>query len=307
MNNSRTTMDGSPATARRTTASQGIAEQQGGAVTDAPAPQPAQFAYPPIVWRAVRSELIKFRSLRSNLWLFAAAIGFLLVLGPIQALGSVLAESETTITDSASAVSTALTGATPSTLLLGVLGVLLVAGEYAPRSIRTTFMTLPRRGLVVAAKSVAVSLIIVIAGTMAVASAVTVSMVVLARSDLHVSWASAHMLRVSAATVWYLVGWGVLGLAAGWVTRSKLGGAAVLMTVMLVLAPVLGLIPGRVGEVVVALLPSSAGAAMISTHPATADIAGVTVNIPVFGFVLWTLYVVLATIGAAVTVLHRDA
>jgi hypothetical protein len=115
------------------------------------------------------------------------------------------------------------------------------------------------------------------------------------------------MLRVSAATVWLAVGWAVLGVAAGWVTRSKLGGAALLMTVMLVLAPVLGLIPGRVGEIVVALLPSSAGAAMISTHPATADIAGVTVNVPVFGFVVWTAYLVLATIVAAVTVSHRDA
>src|SRR5689334_7970241 len=102
--------------------------------------------------RAVRSELIKFRTLRSHVWLFAVAVGFLLVLGPIQALGSVLAESEASITDSAGAVSTALAGATTATLLLGVLGVLLVAGEYAPRSIRTTFMTLPRRGLVVVGK-----------------------------------------------------------------------------------------------------------------------------------------------------------
>ena len=100
--------------------------------------------------------------------------------------------------------------------------------------------------------------------------------------DLQVGWTSPHVLRVSAAMVWYLVGWGVLGLAAGWVTRSKLGGAALLMTVMLVLAPVLGLIPGRVGEVVVALMPSSAGAAMVSTHPATAEIAGVSVNVPVY-------------------------
>jgi ABC-2 type transport system permease protein len=257
--------------------------------------------------RAVRSELIKFRTLRSNVWLFVVAVGFLLVLGPIQALGSVLAESEDSLTDSAGAVSTALTGSTASTLLLGVLGVLLVAGEYAPRSIRTTFMTLPRRGVVVVAKSVAVSLLILVAGAIAVVTAVTVSMAVLAGTDLDVTWASEHVLRVSAATVWYLVGWGVLGLASGWVTRSKIGGAALLMTVMLVLAPVLGLIPGRVGEIVVALLPSSAGAAMISTHPATADIAGVTVNVPAFGFVVWTAYLVLATIVAAVTVSHRDA
>jgi hypothetical protein len=132
-------------------------------------------------------------------------------------------------------------------------------------------------------------------------------MVVLARGEVQVSWSSPHVLRASAAMVWYLVGWGVLGLAAGWVTRSKLGGAALLMTVMLILAPVLGLIPGRAGEVVVALMPSTAGAAMVSTHPATADIAGVSVNVPVYGFVLWTVYLVLATAVAAVAVSGRDA
>jgi hypothetical protein len=114
------------------------------------------------------------------------------------------------------------------------------------------------------------------------------------------------VLRVSVAMVWYLVGWGILGLAAGWVTRSKLGGAGLLLTVMLLLAPVLGLIPGRVGEVVVALMPSSAGAAMVSTRPAT-DVAGITVDLPAFGFAVWTSYLVIATVLASVVVSRRDA
>jgi hypothetical protein len=107
--------------------------------------------------------------------------------------------------------------------------------------------------------------------------------------------------------VWYVVGWGVLGLVAGWLTRSKVGGAALLMSVMLVLAPVLGLIPGRIGAVVVALMPSSAGAAMVSSHPATTDILGETVSVPVFGFVLWTVYLAALTAVSAVVVSHRDA
>lgn len=302
MNTSRTTTNDSPIAAPRAIAT-GISRD----VEPASVPNPRPVGYPATLHRAVRSELIKFRTLRSNLWLFAVAIGFLLVLGPIQALGSVLAESEGTITDGAGAVSIALTGATSSTLLLGTLGVLLVAGEYAPRSIRTTFMTVPRRGVVVVAKSAAVSLVILVAGAVAVAAAVTVSMGVLARGDVQVSWASPHVLRVAIAMVWYLIGWSVLGLAAGWVTRSKLGGAALLMTVMLILAPVLGLIPGRVGEVVAALMPSSAGAAMVSTHPTTMDIAGITVNVPMFGFVMWTAYLVLATLAAAIVVSRRDA
>jgi ABC-2 type transport system permease protein len=257
--------------------------------------------------RTMRSEVIKLRALRPNVWLLGVATGFLVLLGPFQALGSVLADTEGTVADSAAAVSTALTGAAASTLLLGVLGVLLVAGEYAPRSIRTTFMAVPRRTAVVTAKALAMTLLVAVTGAVAVVTAVTASMAVLERGDLQVGWTSPHVLRVSAAMVWYLVGWGVLGLAAGWVTRSKLGGAALLLTVMMVLAPVLGLIPGRAGEVVVALMPSSAGAAMISTEPATADLLGLTVDVPLFGFVVWTLYLVAATAVAALVVTRRDA
>jgi hypothetical protein len=122
-----------------------------------------------------------------------------------------------------------------------------------------------------------------------------------------VGWTSPDVLRVSAATIWYLVGWGVLGLAAGWVTRSKLGGATLLLTVMVFLAPLLSLIPGRVGELLVALMPSSAGAAMVSTEPATTELAGLTVDVPVFGFVVWTAYLVASTALAAVVVNRRDA
>jgi ABC-2 type transport system permease protein len=283
-----------------------IASRRGGDRTPAVRAR-SKAGYPVTLRRTVRSELIKFRTLRPNLWLLAVATGFVVLLGPIQTLGSVVAGSERAITNSADAVSTALTGSATATLLLGILGVLLVGGEYAPRAIRTTFMMVPRRGVVVTSKALALTLLIAVTGVVAVVTAVTGSMLVLARGDMQVTWTSPHVLRVSAAMVWYLVGWGVFGLAAGWVTRSKLGGAALLMTVMLVLAPVLGLIPGRLGEVVVALMPSSAGAAMVSTHPASANIAGVSVNLPAYGFVLWTLYLVGFTAVTAVVVSRRDA
>jgi ABC-2 type transport system permease protein len=273
---------------------------------DVPVGAPATHAT--MVRRTVRSELIKLWTLRPNAWLLGVAIGFLLVLGPVQALGSVLGRSgEPPVTDSASAVSTALTGASTSTLLVGVLGVLLVAGEYGPRAIRTTFMTVPRRGVVVVAKALALALLVAVTAAVAVAIAVTASLALLSRDGSPVGWGSPDVLRVSVAMVWYVVGWGVLGLVAGWLTRSKVGGAALLMSVMLVLAPVLGLIPGRIGAVVVALMPSSAGAAMVSSHPATTDILGATVSVPVFGFVLWTVYLAALTAVSAVVVSHRDA
>ena len=235
------------------------------------------------VRRVVGSELIKLRTLRATMWLLAVAAAAILVLGPIQAIGQVVAPAG----DAADPLSIALNGVTLATLLAGVLGVLTVTGEYAPRAIRTTFTLVPRRGQVVVAKTLALALATALAGAVAVAGAVTASLAILDSSD-------SHGFRVSAATVWYLVGWGVLGQAAGWVTRSKIGGAALLLGVMMLLPPVLGLVPGRAGELLVAAMPSSAGSAMIGSDP-------------VVGFLLWTAHLVGFTALSAWLVSRRDA
>jgi len=253
------------------------------------------------VRRTVNSELVKLRSLRSHVWLLGVAIAFTMVLGPIQSLGQVLAGPSRTVKDGDAALAEALSGVTTSTLLLGVLGVLVVTGEYVPRAIRTTFMLVPRRPYVVVAKAVTLGLAIVVTGAVSVAIAVTASSIMFDRVGIDAGWTSPDALRVSLGMIWYLVGWAVLGQVAGWVTRSKLGGAALLIVVMLVAAPLVSLMPGRVGEVLAALMPSSAGGAMISTSHATALAA------PAAGFALWTGYLVVLTALAAWIVSHRDA
>ena len=252
------------------------------------------------VRRAVTSELIKLRTLRSQGWVLAVATAFTAALGPVQSL-DVLFDGAGGIDSSAAVVALALTGASTGCLLVGVLGVLVVAGEYAPRAIRTTFMLVPRRGHVVAAKAVALAVVVGASSALAVAVAVTATLAVLARADVHVGLEEPPLLRISVAMVWYLVGWGILGQAAGWLTRSKIGGATLLMTVMVVLTPVLGLIPGRAGEILVSLTPSAVGGAMISSHPTS------TLGTPLVGLVLWSVYLVLLTAASAWVVARRDA
>ena len=257
------------------------------------------------VYRAVASEVIKLRTVRSSVWLLVAATAFTLVLGPVQALGEVVTGPSPDVTRAADsgpmALSFALTGTTTAVLIVGVLGVLLVTGEYVPRSIRTTFMLVPRRTHVVIAKMLAGGLVVAATGVLAVAIAVTVSLALLSQAGMDVTWSSPQVLRISAATVWYLVGWIVLGQAAGWLTRSKLGGSALLIGVMLVLTPLLGLIPGKAGETIVGLMPATAGAAMVG--PDRADGLGD----PLVGFALWTAYVVVCIPFSAWIAAKRDA
>ncbi|MEV6493577.1 ABC transporter permease subunit [Actinoplanes sp. NPDC051633] len=239
----------------------------------------------------ITSEVIKLRSLRSNVWLLVVAAASILLLGPIQSVGQIVPGAERS---DDTPIGLALTGASLATLLAGVLGVLTVTGEYAPRSIRTTFTLVPRRERVVLAKAVALAGATALAGTVAVAVAVPASLAILGSAGIDAG-PVPEAVRASAAMIWYLVGWGVLGQVAGWVTRSKIGGAALLVGVMTVLPLVLSLLPGRVGEILPALMPSSAGSAMIGADHA------------LMGFLLWTAYLVGFTALSAWLVSRRDA
>jgi ABC-2 type transport system permease protein len=270
-------------------------------ISSAPTLSNTRTGWAATVRRATVSELIKLRTLRSNMWLLAAAVLFLLLLGPIQTVGQVVAPAEQRVETAAGAISLALAGLSTSTLLLGILGVLLVTGEYAPRAIRTTFMLIPRRGHIILGKLTSLTLVTGVTALPAVAIAVTASFAIVNRVGLDVGWGSPQVLRIVAGSVWVMVGWGIFGQLAGWVTRSKLGGAALLFGVMLVLTPVLGLVPGTVGDVLIALTPASAAGAMVNTHHVGA------LDAPAAGFILWTAYLLGGIALAAAVVRRRDA
>lgn len=63
----------------------------------------------------------------------------------------------------------------------------------------------------------------------------------------------------------------------------------------------LGLVPGPVGEVLIALTPASAAGAMMNTHH-----VGV-LDSPAAGFILWTAYLLGGTALAAALLRRRDA
>ena len=119
-------------------------------------PTPTTHGPGPTLARVTRSETVKLRTLRSNVVLVITATLFLLVMGPVQALGQVIApQGATPIGDLGSAVSVALNGGITAALLLGVLGVLSVTSEFPTALVRTTFWAVPRRGLVVRGKALA--------------------------------------------------------------------------------------------------------------------------------------------------------
>lgn len=100
--------------------------------------------------RLVVVEMRKMLDTRAGLWLLIVIVALTtLVVGAVAVLGDEEASLDVLL----------LVAATPQGLLLPVLGVLLVTSEWGQRAAMTTFVLVPRRERVVAAKVVAAILI----------------------------------------------------------------------------------------------------------------------------------------------------
>ena len=109
----------------------------------------------PNQWRAINAEWVKLRTLRSTAWtLIAAIIGMagigLLISAVTNANWSHMPADRLANFD---AVGRSLAGVNIAQLAVGVLGVLLVTGEYGTGMIRSTFAAIPARLPVIWAKS----------------------------------------------------------------------------------------------------------------------------------------------------------
>jgi ABC-2 type transport system permease protein len=92
-----------------------------------------------------RMEWIKLRSLRSTWWVLAVTVG--------GAIGIAVAVGVNTRDAAADLTNNALAGISLGLLLIGVLGVLMMTGEYSSGMVRATLAAIPNRPLVLAAKA----------------------------------------------------------------------------------------------------------------------------------------------------------
>ena len=92
-----------------------------------------------------RMEWIKLRTLRSTWWTLAITAAGGAAMAVVIGLN--------TISKSADLTNNVLAGVVPGLLLIGVLGVLVMTGEYTSGMIRATLAAAPRRPLLLAAKA----------------------------------------------------------------------------------------------------------------------------------------------------------
>lgn len=254
----------------------------------------------PTELRTLRSEAIKMFSLRSTTLTLLAAVLALLGIGLVfsaitnatfsTASAERLAEFEP--------IGTSLGGVELAQLAVGVLGVLLVTGEYATGMIKSTLTAVPRRQPVLRAKALLYGVVILVISVPSAFAAFLGGQALLGTHGTTLS--SPHAVRAIFGVALYLAVIGILAVAVGFIVRSTGGGIALLFGVLLVLPGLGNLLPTSWQQNVMPYVPSNAGAALYSVHSSPGTLA------PWTGFAVLCLWTLLALVAAAVVLKRRD-
>lgn len=251
----------------------------------------------PSLSRLVRSEWIKFRSLRSSWYTIGGASAAMLVLAVVIAYNT--GRHPAGLDPEDAVASAPLQGYHLAQLLVGVLGVLFVSGEYGTGMIRSTFAGAPRRIPVLLAKAI-------VFGTVSLATMVPTSLLaflagqaVLSHYGRGFSLTDPTALRVTLGTGLFLTLIGLLGSAFGWVIRRTAGAISALLALLLVVPALIGLL-GHWGRDVARYLPSSAESFVQSLRDPNA-------LAPWTGLGVLAGWVAAALVVAAVQLRRRDA
>lgn len=261
---------------------------------------PAADGSGPTLARAVRSEWIKMRSLRSTTLTLLAAVLALVGLGLLISAVTNSNFSQMSPRELANfePVARSLAGVHLAQLAIGVLGVLLVTGEYATGMIKSSLAAVPTRLPVLAAKAGLFAVVTWVSMTVASFVAFLGGQALLGSHGT--TLAAPGALRAVFGVGLYLTVIGILAVAFGFLIRSTAGGISALFGLLLVLPGLGALLPASWQSWILPYLPSNAGGALYDVRPAPGTLG------PWSGFAVLCLWAVAALVGAALLLRRRD-
>ncbi len=254
--------------------------------------------------RVLRSEWTKLWTLRSTRWSLLAAFIAMAGLGPLVAAVQMARWSQLSVHDRLTydAVNTGVGGWHLAQLAIGVLGVLVITGEYGTGMIRSSLLAVPRRLPVLWAKLLVYALVTFV--LMLIASMISFLVVQAIVTQHHVqhSLFSSGALRTVIGAALFLTVLGALCLGLGTILRNTAGGLAAFVGLLFVLPGISAILPSSIDNAVSPYLPLNAGTTVANhTFDNPHHLAVWT------GFALFCGYAAVAIIGGAVTIMRRDA
>ncbi|KOV93822.1 ABC transporter permease [Streptomyces sp. NRRL B-3648] len=267
-------------------------------------PAPARPAYRVTGRRVLVSEWAKLWSLRSTWITLGLGLLFLVAFGVIAAshYKSNLDSGRHMDRDFATATATSLSlfGTNFAQLALGVLGVLVTAGEYSTGMIRSTLAAVPRRLPVLWSKAAVYGLVALVVATVGAFVAFLVGSRIVSGTPAAMGLGHAGVVRSLLGAGLYLGLVGVIGAALGALLRSVAGGISVLVAALMLVPGLVSLLPTSWQGDIDPYLPSHAGESIFAlTHDSTTLSPGAGLLV----FLGWTA---LALSGAAYRLLRSD-
>ena len=249
--------------------------------------------------RVIASEFTKLHSLRSSRVSLLMALGLVVGLGLFVPWLSVSDWRDGTPTIGYNAVERSLSGIYLAQIAFGVLGAMVVTGEYATGSIRSTFAAVPRRLPVLWSKLAVFLVVTLVLGTLASVLAFTAGQAIFSAKHVDASLGDPGVTRAVLGCGLFLAGMGAFGLALGALLRNTAAAVTTFVAVFFVIPPMTNLLPASWTDHFAQYLPSNAGSVLIDgafgvAHPLS----------PLTGFAVMTSYAI-ALIGLAAWRLHH--
>ncbi|MDP3967929.1 MAG: ABC transporter permease [Nocardioides sp.] len=254
--------------------------------------------------RILHSEWIKLWSLRSTYWTVLATLAAMVLIAVMLGVAS-LADDAAVVPDGQMAIGM---GYTFAQVVVAVLGVLTITGEYTTGMIRSTLAAVPTRLPALAAKAVLVAAVGFILGVVGVALSYLASYPLLG-ADGAATLSDPEVQRIFWGSGLYLAGVGLLGLAIGTIIRHTAGAITLILGLLLLLSTMWQLLMMTSDWFTksYAYLPSTAGERIASPDMSSVVAEGPQALAPWTGFGVFMLYIAVAFLIAGVLLRRRDA
>lgn len=253
--------------------------------------------------KTLDSEWTKIRTVRSTFWTVAAAVVVTVGLSVLLSLAFTVSYSKMSAADRASfdPAAYSLSGTNFGMIALGVLGVLIIAGEYANGMIRTSLTAVPRRPLLLAAKTIVLALLALVIGELVAFASFLLSQLFYSSKHLDTTLGAPGVLRAVVGAGLYLMLIALFALGIGTILRHTAGAITTVLGLLFVLPIIGSFLPGQWGDTVSKFLPTSAGSAIMNTHPSDSSLA------PWTGLGVFALYCAIVLAAAFALFGKRDA
>jgi len=209
----------------------------------------------------LRSEWTKLRSVRSTFWALTATVVVGLGLGAAISAAAAHGYARSSVSSKLSwdPTATSLSGTAIAALAIAVLGVLCISSEYSSGMIRTSLIAVPKRGRVMAAKSLAFAAAAFVVGEVTSFAAFFLGQALISGHAPHATLGDPGVARAVVGTGLFLSVLAVLSVAVGTLLRHSAAAIAAMIAFMYVLPGIAQALPDSWRNPVTEFWPTLAG------------------------------------------------